>query len=143
MSILDEVRDVLLIDQSRVFSESTSAEESLRELIQEMERLADGLRNELSSLITREEAIRSALAYNSSECELWNERASMAADDGLNLLTHEALKWKSEHEDIIASLRDDQTQTCDLLNVLQHKLAALQAAGAQARRRLELVVARK
>ena len=143
MTVQPEVLRVLLVDLAKVVADSSTAETALRQLLCDIDRIAEEVGNTLANAALREKSIADALDSNRSELSVWEERASIAADAGHHNLVKVALQRKGNHASIINALRDQQLMVLADLQILQNQLNALQAMALFSKAHLDVVVARK
>ncbi len=142
MGILRRVNEALTVNLNDLLERMEDPEKMLRHLIRCLEEGLDEARRQFAEAEASRESLRRALEQEERFSRHWLERAESVLADDQEHLARSALQEKRRHDISADRLREEYLKSEELSSRLREGLSSLETKVAEARQRLELLIAR-
>lgn len=115
----------------------------LKQAVREMEETIAEVTGQTAKAMANETTLSRKLERNRGLQQQWQQRAEKAVEEGNDDLARKALARKSEHEKLVAALKDQLNAAQEASASLRCQLAAMKAKLAEGKRNLATLSARK
>ena len=143
MGIFQRINDIVSANLNELTEGFEHPEPMLKQAIYEMENSIVGATHETAKALANEKTIRKELQTNRAQVQKWHDRAATAVSAGDDALARKALKRESEHEKLVAALKEQQEIAQETGQSLRRQLEAMKAKLAEAKRSLATLSARQ
>jgi phage shock protein A len=143
MGLFGRISDIISANFNDMVENFEDPEKMLRQAIREMETTIDQTRDATARTMADEKMIQKELELNRRQVSIWSDRAATAVADNNDDLARKALARKQEHEKLVAALEDQLAAAHQAGQTCQRQLKAMQVKLAEAKRRLDTLIARK
>src|SRR3984885_14969950 len=143
MGIFSRLAQLIKSNLNDLISKSEDPEKMLNQVVLEMSNQLIEAKKQVASSIADEKKLRKQLEQEQANAQEWERRAMMALRAGNEELAKEALARKREHEQLAATFQDQWTKQNTAVEQLKKALRMLNEKIEEARRKKNVLVARK
>jgi phage shock protein A len=143
MGLFKRIGDILSANLNEMTEQFEDPEMMLKQAIREMEASIAEATKETAKAMAGQKLLAKELANNSTQANLWQERAQKAIESGDDDFARKALGRKLEHDKLVAALSDQSAAADDATKTLRRQLDGMKAKLAEAKRSLSTLSARK
>lgn len=136
MSYFHRLTDIVTCSLTEILAQQDDPRAALRQIIHEMEEGLSGARRSVNTAIANTERLTRELAEAQEQIASWTDKARTELAAGREDAARLALLRKTETEDVLAGLRQQEQAAIATRNHLTTTLRAIEARLADARRRL-------
>jgi len=143
MVILDRIRRIISSNINSLIEKAEDPESLLKELIREMDENIINLRNEIIKSIAGEKRLARRIESAKEKMRIWQENSEKAVQDGNDELARKAIARKIQEEQRMSDLVAHHGRALESSRGMKEQLRILEDKVQDARRRKEILVARK
>ena len=143
MGLFKRMADILSANLNEMTEQFEDPEMMLKQAIREMETSIAEATKETAKAMAGQKLLAKELANNSTQANLWQERAQKAIESGDDDFARKALGRKLEHDKLVAALNDQSSAADEATQTLRRQLDGMKAKLAEAKRSLSTLSARK
>ena len=143
MAILDRIRRIISSNINSLIEKAEDPESLLKQLIREMDENIIDLRNEIVRSIAGEKRLARRVESAKEKIRIWQENGEKAVQDGDDELARKAIARKIQEEQRMSDLVEHHRRAFESSGSMKEQLRILEDKVQDARRRKEILVARK
>ena len=143
MVILDRIRRIISSNINSLIEKAEDPESLLKELIREMDENIINLRNEIIKSIAGEKRLARRIESAKEKIRTWQGNSEKAVQDGHDELARKAIARKIQEEQRMGDLVEHHNRALEASRSMKEQLRILEDKVQDARRRKEILVARK
>jgi phage shock protein A len=143
MAILDRIKRIVSSNINSLIEKAEDPESLLKELIREMDENIINLRNEIIKSIAGEKRLARRVESAKEKIRTWQENSEKAVQDGDDELARKAIARKIQEEQRMRDLVEHHKRAFEASRSMKEQLRILEDKVQDARRRKEIMVARK
>jgi phage shock protein A len=143
MGIFSRLAQLIKSNLNDLISHSEDPEKMLNQLVLEMNSQLNEAKKQVASSIADEKRLAKQLEQEQAKGAEWEQRAMMALKNGNEELAKEALARKREHEGLATTYQDQWTKQKTAVENLKRTLRALNDKIEEAKRKKNVLIARK
>jgi phage shock protein A len=143
MAVLSRIKRIVSANLNSLLEKAEDPESLLKELIREMDASILNLRNELTQSFASERRLARRLEAIGKKIRLWDENSEKAVRDGNDDLARRALGRKLVEERNLAEYAAQHARAKEAGELLGSQLRILEDKVQEARRKMEVLIARK
>ena len=143
MGVFGRLSDIVTANVHDMLDKAENPEKMLKQIIREMEEAIGGAKRNLAQAMAGQKKLDKELQTNKRLRDEWQRKAQEAVGLDNDELARRALSRKKEHETLIESLQDQHGSAQQAVDSMRKTLKALDAKLADAKRRKQILVARK
>lgn len=143
MVILDRIRRIISSNINSLIEKAEDPESLLKELIREMDENIINLRNEIIRAVAGEKRLARRIESAKEKIQNWQENSEKAVKDGDDELARKAIARKIQEEQRMSDLVEHHKRALRSSDSMKEQLRVLEDKVQDARRRKEILVARK
>jgi len=143
MTIITRIKRIISANLNSLIEKAEDPETMLKELIREMDDSIIKLRNEIVKSIASEKRLARQVENINKKIPMWQENSEKAVRDQNDDLARKALSRKLQEEQKLPDLIDQHNQAVESSATLKEQLRMLEDKVQDARRRMEILIARK
>jgi len=143
MKLFRRINRVISVNLNELLDKMEEPGKMLRHLIRSLEEGLEEARRHLAEAEASRESLRRALEQQERLSRQWLERAEAVLASGEEQLARNALREKRRHDISADRIRQEYSKSGELSRKLGEGLASLEMKVAEARGRLELLIARE
>ncbi len=143
MVILDRIRRIISSNINSLIERAEDPESLLKELIREMDENIINLRNEIVRSVAGEKRLARRVESAKEKIQTWQENSERAVQDGDDELARKAIARKIQEEQRMSDLLNQHKRALESSESMKEQLRVLEDKVQDARRRKEILVARK
>ncbi len=143
MAILDRIKRIISSNINSLIEKAEDPESLLNELIREMDENIINLRNEIIKSIAGEKRLARRVESAKEKIRIWQENSEKAVQDGNDELAKKAIARKIQEEQRMGDLVEHHNRALGASRSMKEQLRILEDKVQDARRRKEILVARK
>jgi phage shock protein A len=143
MVILDRIKRIISSNINSLMEKAEDPESLLKELIREMDENIIDLRNEIIRSVAGEKRLARRIESVKEKIQVWQENSEKAVKDGNDELARKAIARKIQEEQRMSDLAEHHKRAFESSESMKEQLKILEDKVQDARRRKEILVARK
>lgn len=143
MVILDRIRRIISSNINSLIERAEDPESLLKELIREMDENIINLRNEIVRSVAGGKRLARRVESAKEKIQTWQENSERAVRDGDDELARKAIARKMQEEQQMSDLLEQHKRALESNESMKEQLRILEDKVQDARRRKEILVARK
>ena len=143
MGIFSRLAQLIKSNLNDLISHSEDHEKMLNQLVLEMNSQLNEAKKQVASSIADEKRLAKQLEQEQAKAGEWEQRAMMALKNGNEELAKEALARKREHEGLATTYQEQWTKQKTAVENLKRTLRALNDKIEEAKRKKNVLIARK
>jgi phage shock protein A len=143
MGVFKRISDIISANLNDLTEGFEDPERMLRQAVREMEETIAEVTNQTAKAMANETTLSSELERNRIQQQQWQGHAEKAVEEGNENLARKAIIRKSEHEKLMAALKDQLSAAQEASASLRCQLAGMKAKLAEGKRNLATLSARK
>ena len=143
MGIFSRLAQLIKSNLNDLISRSEDPEKMLNQLVLEMNSQLNEAKKQVASSIADEKRLAKQLEQEQAKAGEWEQRAMMALKNGNEELAKEALARKREHEGLATTYQEQWTKQKTAVENLKRTLRALNDKIEEAKRKKNVLIARK
>ena len=143
MAIISRIKRIISANINGLVEKAENPESLLKELIREMDENIIKLRNEIIKSIAAEKRLARQVEGVKKNIKTWQENSEKAVRDGNDDLARKAIARKLQEENNLPDLMDQLNRAVQSSNTFKEQLRLLEDKVQDARRRKEVLVARR
>jgi phage shock protein A len=143
MGIFSRLAQLIKSNLNDLISHSEDPEKMLNQLVLEMNSQLNEAKKQVASSIADEKRLAKQLEQEQAKAGEWEQRAMMALKNGNEELAKEALARKREHEGLATTYQEQWTKQKTAVENLKRTLRALNDKIEEAKRKKNVLIARK
>jgi phage shock protein A len=143
MGIFSRLAQLIKSNLNDLISRSEDPEKMLNQLVTEMSTQLNEAKKQVASSIADEKRLAKQVEQELAKATEWEQRAMMALKNGSEELAREALSRKREHDGIAVSYQEQWTKQKTAVENLKRTLRALNDKIEEAKRKKNVLIARK
>ena len=143
MGIFSRLAQLIKSNLNDLISHSEDPEKMLNQLVLEMNSQLNEAKKQVASSIADEKRLAKQLEQEQAKAGEWEQRAMMALKNGNEELAKEALARKREHDGIAVQYQEQWTKQKTAVENLKRTLRALNDKIEEAKRKKNVLIARK
>ena len=143
MVILDRIRRIISSNINSLIEKAEDPESLLKELIREMDENIINLRNEIVRSVAGEKRLARRIESTKEKIQTWQANSEKAVQDDNDELARKAIARKIQEEQRMSDLVEHHKRAFESSESMKEQLRILEDKVQDARRRKEILVARK
>ncbi|HEY2735005.1 MAG TPA: PspA/IM30 family protein, partial [Polyangiales bacterium] len=143
MGIFKRLADLIKSNLNDLISRSEDPEKMLNQIVEDMSTQLAEAKRQVASSIADEKRLAKQVEQEQANAAEWERRAMLAVRSGDDALAKEALARKKEHDALIAQFQDQWQKQKLAVEQLKLALRALNNKIEEAKRKKNLLIARK
>jgi len=143
MGIFSRLAQLIKSNLNDLISRSEDPEKMLNQVVLEMNNQLVEAKKQVATSIADEKRLAKQLEQEAANAQEWERRAMMAVRAGNEELAKEALARKREHDELAATYRDQWTKQKTAVDQLKRALRLLNDKIEEAKRKKNVLIARK
>jgi len=143
MGIFSRLAQLIQSNLNDLISRSEDPEKMLNQIVLDMNNQLVEAKKQVATSIADEKRLAKQLEQETANAQEWERRAMMALRAGNEALAKEALARKREHDEIAATLQDQWTKQKTAVDQLKKALRLLSDKIEEAKRKKNVLIARK
>jgi phage shock protein A len=143
MNMLKRIRQILAANLNHLLEKAEDPEKMIKQLIREMDESILALRMEVAKAIAAEKRLHRRAEDAARSIEKWQQHGEKAVRDGDDDMARRSVEQRLAAEDALAELKKQQPQAARASQAMKEELRRLEDKIQEARRRKEILVARK
>ena len=143
MVILDRIRRIISSNINSLIEKAEDPESLLKELIREMDENIINLRNEIVRSVAGEKRLARRIESTKEKIQTWQANSEKAVQDDNDELARKAIARKIQEEQRMSDLLEQHNRALESSESMKEQLRVLEDKVQDARRRKEILVARK
>ena len=143
MSIVKRLTRIISANVNILIEKAEDPESMLTQLIREMDEIIITLRNEIAKAITSEKRLGLRVEETNKHIQLWQANTEKAVADGNDNMARKAITKKLEEEKKLPDIIAQHKKSLEVSTMLKEQLREVENKIQDARRKKELLVARK
>jgi phage shock protein A len=143
MGIFSRLAQLIKSNLNDLISRSEDPEKMLNQVVQEMNTQLTEAKKQVAASIADEKRLAKQLEQEQAKATEWEQRAMMALRNGSEELAKEALARKREHEQLAAAYQDQWNKQKAAVEQLKKALRMLNDKIEEAKRKKNVLIARK
>ena len=143
MSIISRIKQIISANINSLVEKAEDPESMLKQLIREMDENIINLRNESVKALATEKRFSRQIEATKKKIRTWQENSEKAILDGNDKLARDALARKIQETRRLPELEGQRSHARETGTALKEQLRLLEDKVQEARRRKEILVARK
>lgn len=143
MGIFSRLAQLIKSNLNDLISRSEDPEKMLNQVVLEMNNQLVEAKKQVATSIADEKRLAKQLELESANAQEWERKAMLALRAGNEGLAKEALARKREHDDLVATYRDQWTKQKAAVDSIKKALRLLNDKIEEAKRKKNVLIARK
>jgi phage shock protein A len=143
MGVFKRISDIISANLNDLTDGFEDPERMLKQAVREMEETIAEVTSQTAKAMANETTLSKELDRNRIQQQQWQSRAEKAVQEGNDELARKALTRKSEHEKLVAALKEQLASAQEASASLRCQLAAMKAKLSEGKRNLATLSARK
>lgn len=143
MGIFKRIADIISANINDLLDKCEDPEKMIKQVILEMEEAIEEAKAGVAKAIASQKRLEADLAQNQRLVSEWQQKAELSVDKGDDNLARKALARKNEYVRIVQDLEPQVGNAAKAVETLKANLRAVEAKLGEARRKRDVLIARK